>query len=121
MNIQRTFLSSLGDVDTPLPWAEWAAERYGIVTRWLEGATILDPTLGKGNLLESLIVAGSKRGIKPSNLPVQNLFGLDLNEEKIFSFRERLQERYGVTIPRGNLVVGDLLLGHLDWEKKDCH
>jgi hypothetical protein len=120
MNIQRTYLSSLGDVDTPLPWAEWSAERYGIVTRWLEGATILDPTLGNGNLLESLIVAGSKRGIKPCNLPVQNLFGLDLNDEKVFSFRKRLQERYGVTVPRGNLAVGDLLLGHRDGEKKDC-
>ena len=43
----------IGAVFTPLRWAEFAIERFGLFERWLAGATVLDPTMGEGNLLEA--------------------------------------------------------------------
>ena len=54
---------NIGDVFTPLRWGEFAIQQFGIFQKWLEGATIFDPTMGEGNLLESLITYGISAGM----------------------------------------------------------
>ena len=104
----------IGEVNTPLSWGLWAAERYGLVNRWLEGATVLDPTMGEGNLLEAFLYAGVQRGIPPDRLPVQTLFGIERQGEKITQFLQRVKDRYALELPPGNFTEADLLTGNRD-------
>lgn len=105
---------SIGEVDTPLPWAVWVAERYGLVNRWLEGAIVLDPTMGEGNLLEALLYGGARRGIPPDRLPTTTLYGIERQGEKLERFLKRIQDRYKLELPRGNFLEADILLDGID-------
>lgn len=102
--------NAIGEVDTPLHWAVWAAERFGLVNRWLEGATVLDPTMGEGNLLEAFLYGGLQRGIPPEKLPINTLYGIERQGEKLTRFLKRIQERYKLELPRGNCLAVDILL-----------
>jgi len=74
-------LLKIGDVFTPLKWANFAIEKYDIYTQWIDGASVFDPTMGNGNLLSSLIEYGISKGKLISELPTEKLFGNELNKE----------------------------------------
>ena len=79
---------------TPRPWAVWLAERSGVVDAWLGGATVLDPTCGRGDLLLGLMAAAVRRGRSPAELPLGRLFGVE---------REAgIPARAGARLPRAN-------------------
>ncbi|GEM_PF-255082 len=109
----------IGEVNTPLPWAVWAAERYGLVERWIEGATIMDPTMGEGNLLEAFLYAGIRRGISVEKLPLRTLYGIERRREKIQRFFQRMKERYGVELVTSNFIEADILLQSSDEVKTE--
>jgi len=69
----------IGDIFTPLPWGEFAAEQYDIFRMWMQGATVFDPSMGEGNLPESLITCGLRHGHALKSLPVNNLFGNEIH------------------------------------------
>lgn len=100
---------SIGAVFTPLDWAVFAAEQFGLHDRWLAGSTVFDPTMGEGNLLEALVRMGLEAGHKVEDLPIENLFGVELNTEYYERFFQNMKTRYGVEMPRENFVNGDIL------------
>jgi hypothetical protein len=100
---------SIGAVFTPLDWAAFAAEQFGLLNRWLAGSTVFDPTMGEGNLLEALVHMGLKAGQKVEDLPIENLFGVELNAGHYERFFQNMKTRYGVEMPRENFVNGDIL------------
>jgi len=106
--------SPIGEVNTPLPWAVWAAERYGLVEQWLGGATVLDPTMGEGNLLEAFLYAGLQRGFPVKKLPVHSLFGFERRGEKIQCFLQRMKHKYQLELPPSNFIEADILLQTAD-------
>ena len=69
----------IGTVFTPKKWAEFAIEQFDIFGKWMDGATVFDPTTGTGNLLISLVEFGLKKGYSLIDLPINNLFGNELN------------------------------------------
>ncbi|MCX7788016.1 MAG: SAM-dependent DNA methyltransferase [Spirochaetes bacterium] len=101
----------IGEVNTPLPWAVWAAERYRLIDSWMEGATVLDPTMGEGNLLEAFLYGGLMRGIPVEKLPVHTLFGIERRGEKIRRFFQRVLDRYHLKLPEKNFIEADILTG----------
>ena len=66
--------SAIGDVFTPPEWGAAAAKWSGVLDCWLAGGTVLDPTMGEGNLLESLVLAAEERGLDPASLPFETLY-----------------------------------------------
>lgn len=99
----------IGAVFTPIVWAEFAIEKFNIFDKWISGATIFDPTMGAGNILESLIIYGLKKGYSLEKLPIKNLFGNELNtsfyNSAILKFEKDFQ-----TDMRKNFSNGDILL-----------
>jgi hypothetical protein len=59
----------IGDIFTPTQWGEFAIKEFCIFDDWLNGATIFDPTMGEGHLLEALILYGLKKNYTVSQLP----------------------------------------------------
>ena len=111
MNTSASFSPSpigVGSVSTPLRWAEFAATEFGICDRWLDGATVFDPTMGDGILLESLISLAIKRGVAPHDLPVHHLHGVEIDPDLGQSFMDRMRDTYGVQLPTDNFRSEDI-------------
>ncbi len=98
----------IGDVFTPIKWAEFAIEQFGIFQKWLDGATIFDPTMGEGNLLEALITYGISKGITVCELPTNNLFGNELNTRYHEKALEKFEQQFGLDM-QSNFLNEDIL------------
>lgn len=98
----------IGEFFTPVEWAEFAINKFGLFEKWLNGATIFDPTMGTGNLLEGLITYGIKKGHSPKTLPINNLFGVELSNKHLQAFITRLTKEYGIKLEKGNYTNNDI-------------
>lgn len=99
----------LGQIFTPLFWGRWAVREFGLLEPWLQGASVLDPTMGDGALLEALILEGLASGRAAADLPVQNLYGVEIDGTLIAFFRRRIGAAYGLKLPEKNLIAEDFL------------
>jgi hypothetical protein len=99
----------IGEVFTPAKWASFAVERFGLFDKWLGGRTICDPTMGSGNLLLALIDYGVKQGLRPRDLPLERLFGMEVKRQYRKNFFRRIQELYCLSLPEENFPQGDIL------------
>jgi hypothetical protein len=95
---------------TPRTWAVWLAESSGALAAWLAGATVLDPTCGRGDLLLGLIAAAVQRGRPPAELPIRRLFGIERESAFLRELVENGRAEFGVEFPRENLHAADFLL-----------
>lgn len=107
---------SIGCVFTPNKWARFAIEQYGIFETWLNGASVFDPTMGEGNLLEELVHYGLEKGFAVENLPCHLLFGVELNTEIYNTAVEKFRKLMGKGFCKENFINGDVLF--FDFEKK---
>lgn len=113
MAATKTFASSnrelkIGDVFTPLKWGEFAISRFDIFRKWLDGCTIFDPTMGEGNLLESLIDFGVSAGYQIKDLPTNYLFGNELNTQYYQKALSKFQSKYSLDMS-SNFTNEDIL------------
>lgn len=99
----------IGEVFTPLAWGVWAVREFGLFDKWLKGASVFDPTMGEGTLLEAFVAAAAENGLSPASLPVCNLFGVEIKPALRDAFLERMKSRYGLTLPAENFRAGDFL------------
>lgn len=99
---------------TPRDWAIWLAESSGVVDAWLQGASILDPTCGRGDLLLGSIAAGIQRGRDLAQLPLHRLYGIEREPKYLRALIADCRREFGIEFPRGNLHAADFLLDPLD-------
>jgi len=88
----------IGSVQTPIKWAIFLVERFNVFERWMNGATVFDPTAGEGNLLEALIQYGIKQGYKLSDMPITNLYGNELNRTLYRRLVNKFYQKYGIDV-----------------------
>ena len=98
----------IGDVFTPLKWAEFAIQKFNIFDQWLAGASVFDPTMGSGNLLEALITYGIKLGYSLRELPTNQLYGNEMNTDYYNQALNKFLEEYGLNMNH-NLLNYDVL------------
>jgi hypothetical protein len=111
--------SNFGVVYTPRKWAEWALVETGIFERWLAGDTVLDPTVGDGSFILSLLNLAREKKIKISKKMVNNLFGFDLKQSGIDSILKEAKEKFEVILLSENFVCTDVATTKFT-EKFDC-
>jgi len=115
----------IGDIFTPQKWAEFAISEFGLFAKWMKGATIFDPTMGSGNLLQSFVTFGQKQGYNVSELPIKSLYGNELNTCYHARALRQFREKTGVDMTENfrNHDISDLkphafdiLLGNPPWQ-----
>lgn len=99
----------IGDVFTPLQWGEFAVDKFNLFSKWINGASIFDPTMGEGNLLESLITYGLQKGHPIKKLPTHRLFGNELNTSHFKNALNKYREKYDLDMS-ANFSNEDFLL-----------
>ncbi len=100
---------SIGNVFTPIEWGQFAIAEFDLYSKWMNGATIFDPTMGEGNLLEALVEFGLYEGKRIEELPVSNLFGNELNTKYYKQALKKFREKYRVNMSK-NFTNEDFLL-----------
>ena len=98
---------SIGVIFTPIDWASFACSKFDIYNSWINGSTIFDPTMGQGNLLAALIETGRLEGLSIDQMPVQNLFGNELNSEHYEEAIDRFKQDYKVDM-KSNFTNSDI-------------
>jgi type I restriction-modification system DNA methylase subunit len=86
----------IGDVFTPPKWGEFAIAKFDIFSKWINGASVFDPTMGEGNLLEALITYGLSQGLSIHDLPTNRLFGNELNTVYFNKAISKFSEKYSL-------------------------
>jgi len=109
-------MGSIGEVFTPLAWGRFAVSQAGLVDQWLSGRTILDPTLGNGQLLAALVESALADGHSPEALPFGNLYGIELDPGHHDKAVRHFQDAYGVDMG-ANFRRGDFF----ELEPHRCH
>ncbi len=99
----------VGAFFTPLEWAVFAIAQSGIFEKWIEGATIFDPTMGEGGLLEALLLYGQSKGVNINKLPVNNLYGVELNTGFFVAFKKRMRDQYSIEFSENQFLNSDIL------------
>lgn len=99
----------IGQVFTPLEWAEWLINKWSIFDAWLDGAHICDPTAGQGAFIIAMLnIARSKRiRISPDRLSRLSLIEIDpLNLDQ---FSKTLIQDFGIDFPKNQLFCEDII------------
>ncbi|MBX7154695.1 MAG: SAM-dependent methyltransferase [Bacteriodetes bacterium] len=108
LNLEDSYNKRFGAVFTPLNWAKKIVDKH-YFEKWLNGATILDPTAGNGVFIEAFISLAQEKGIVISNALLNQLFGVELNQLYVDEFYKRMVTKYNVYFPKNNFVQGDIL------------
>jgi hypothetical protein len=102
----------VGAVFTPFKWATWVLEKYAVFDRWLDGATIFDPTAGAGIFLECLICLAIAKQIPVTDALLARLYANEINADFMEEFFERMRSHYDINFPRSNFFNRDILFFH---------
>ena len=97
----------IGNIFTPKVWARFAIEEASLFDKWVGGCTVFDPTMGTGQLLEALVEYGLEKGFSIQELPVNQLFGNELNQENHTEALTRFQKHFGLDMSE-NFQNGDI-------------
>ncbi len=100
----------IGEVFTPLQWAEWLLERWGIYDAWIAGASICDPTAGRGIFALALLRLASLRGECLSPELLSRITLIELHAKHLASFKNDVSQQFAVDFPPSQLVVRDVIL-----------
>ena len=99
----------IGAFFTPMVWAKWVIKHNGLFERWLDGASILDPTAGEGNFLEAFIAMANDNGIEIRHEMLERLIGIEKEEKFSVNFFSRMKDRYQISFPRKNFTTEDFI------------
>lgn len=102
----------IGSVFTPLEWGLWAARRYQLTQKWLNGATLFDPTCGEGHLFEALIIDAIQQGKSIQELPLQHLYGIELNVHSYNALRQKMNTQYNWNIDTKKITCTDFFFSN---------
>ena len=109
----KTLLSdndSVGEVYTPIEWADWLLERWRVFERWIGGASVCDPTAGNGVFALALINKAINRGVAVSADLLNRLHLVEVKRQRLDAFRANLKLSHSLDYPSASLHARDVAL-----------
>ena len=108
-NISHSHAVEVGRVFTPLRWAEWLINRWGIFDAWIDGATVCDPTAGQGAFALALFRLARSRGVRLSSDLLSRLTLIEMRSPHIHAFRCTARRDFGIDFPASQLLALDVI------------
>ncbi len=102
--------TEIGEVFTPLEWAKWLINKWGIFDAWIDGAHICDPTAGKGAFVLALLDIAYRRGISVPRERLSRLTLIEMNASHLVCFRKNVKQEFGIDFPTTQLFCQDVIM-----------
>ena len=100
----------VGAVMTPLRWAKWLVRESGFVSKWVQGATICDPTAGRGVFVHALVDVAGEDGVEVDDMMLSRLSLVEREAVFLREFHESFRFKYNRAFPKQNTVCADIVL-----------
>lgn len=99
----------IGQVFTPLKWAEWLINKWNIFDAWLDGAHICDPTAGQGVFVIAMLHIARNRRIPITVDRLSRLTLIEMSPSHLKRFRENTKKEFGVDFPTSQIFCQDVI------------
>ena len=111
MNTKTSHLvdAEIGQVFTPLKWAEWLINKWGVFDAWLDGAHICDPTAGQGVFALAMFHIAQRKGIPITRERLSRLTLIEIIPSHLERFREEVRREFGVNFPTTQVFCQDVI------------
>lgn len=101
--------NNIGQVFTPLKWAEWFIDRWSIFDAWLDGAHICDPTAGEGAFPLAMLHIARQKGIPITPERLSRLTLIEIVPSHLERFRENVKCEFGIDFPTSQIFCQDVI------------
>lgn len=109
MTVNNSYSVEVGQVFTPIKWAEWLIERWGIFDAWIDGASICDPTAGQGAFALALFRLARSRGVRVSPALLSRLTLVEVRGSHLQAFRLKARREFAIDFPSSQLLALDVI------------
>ena len=99
----------IGQVFTPLKWAEWLIKRWSIFDAWLDGAHICDPTAGQGAFPLAMLHIAKQKGVAITPERLSRLTLIEIVPSHLERFRENLKREFDINFPTSQIFCQDVI------------
>ena len=99
----------IGQVFTPLKWAEWLINKWDIFEAWINGAHICDPTAGQGAFPLAMLHIAKKKGVPITSERLSRLTLIEIVPSHLEQFRENVKQELGVGFPTSQIFCQDVI------------
>ena len=99
----------IGQVFTPLKWAEWLINKWGIFEAWLDGAHICDPTAGQGAFPLAMLHIARRKGMPITPERLSRLTLIEVVPSHLERFRENVKNMFGLDVPTFQTFCQDVI------------
>ena len=99
----------IGQVFTPLKWAEWLINKWNIFDAWLEGAEICDPTAGQGTFVLAMLHLARKRGVAITSERLSCLSLIEMDLSHIGHFKRKVNQEFSIDFPDSQIFHQDII------------
>lgn len=100
---------NIGQVFTPLEWAEWLIRKWDVFDAWVDGAHICDPTAGQGVFALAMLHIARKKGIPITSERLSCLTLIEMVPTLLDQFRQNVQSEFGIDFPTSQIYHQDLI------------
>ena len=101
---------NIGQVFTPLKWAEWLINRWGIFGAWLDGAHICDPTAGEGAFPLAMLHIARQKGVSITPKRLSRLVLIEIVPSHLERFRKNVKREFGIDFPTSQIFCQDVIM-----------
>ena len=101
--------TQIGQVFTPLKWAEWILNKWDIFDAWLEGAYICDPTAGQGMFALAMLHIAQRKGIPITSECLSRLTLIEIVPAHLERFRKDVKREFGIDFPASQVFCQDVI------------
>ena len=101
--------NNIGQVFTPLKWAEWLINRWNIFEAWLDGAHICDPTAGQGAFLLAMLHIAREKGVPITTKRLSQLTLIEIVPSHLEQFRQNVKSGFNVDFPASQIFCQDVI------------
>ena len=99
----------IGQVFTPLKWAEWLINEWDIFDAWLDGAHICDPTAGQGAFVLAMLHIARNKGIPITAERLSRLTLIEIVPAHLEQFRKNVKREFGIDFPTNQIFCQDII------------
>lgn len=99
----------IGEVFTPLGWVKWLLLQSSVFEKWCAGASICDPTAGRGIFALGLFSIARERGAAISDEMLSRLRLIELRKHNLDYFLVAAKSEYGINFPKSSIYINDTI------------